>query len=133
MSVNNKRHHWIGVGVILKKKKAVLDNARKVDTPPNPGTQSIIFQDSTPIPKSNQALLQKRSSTVLSLLDLYKEEIDKNKQTDAEDKQDDLDAARNKINSADKDNQDKEIDKNLCTTALIILQQISKDQITDPV
>jgi hypothetical protein len=43
MSVNNKRHHWIGVGVESKKKKAVLlVNARKkVDTPLSPGTQSI--------------------------------------------------------------------------------------------
>jgi hypothetical protein len=39
MPVNNKRHHWISVGMESKKKKAVLDNVRKVDTPLNPGTQ----------------------------------------------------------------------------------------------
>jgi hypothetical protein len=38
---------------------------------------------------SNQALLQKNSLMMLSLLGVYNKEIEKNKQTDAEDEQDD--------------------------------------------
>jgi hypothetical protein len=53
---------------------------------------------------------------MLSLLHVYNKEIKKNKQTDAEDKQDDVDATMNRINSADNDDQDKDIDENIRTT-----------------
>jgi hypothetical protein len=71
---------------------------------------------------------------MLSLLVVYNEEIEKNKQTDADDKQDDLDATTDRINHSADDDRDKDsIDENLRTSALVLLQQISKDQITDPV
>jgi hypothetical protein len=70
---------------------------------------------------------------MLSLLDVYNEEIEKNKQTDAADEQDDLDATTNRINSAEDNDRDKDIDDNLGTSALVLLQQISKDLITNPV
>jgi hypothetical protein len=134
MFVNNKRHYWIGIGLESKKKKAVLDDARKVvDTALNPGTQSTFFKTPSRLPKSNQALLQKNSSMMLSLLGVYKEEIEKKKQADADDEQDNLDATTDRINSADDDQDKDSIDKNLCTSALVLLQQIFQDQITDPV
>ena len=40
---------------------------------------------------------------MLSLLGVYKEEIETNKQTYAEDEQDDLDATTDRVNSADDD------------------------------
>jgi hypothetical protein len=135
MVVNNKRHYWIGIGLEpKKKKKAVLDGARKVDTALNPGTQSTHFKTPPRLPKSNQALLRKKSSMMLSLLGVYSDEIEKNKQTDADDEQDDLDATTDRINSSDDDrDKDRSIDENLRTSALVLLQQISKDQINDPV
>jgi hypothetical protein len=81
----------------------VLDTARKVDTAFNPGTQSTFFKTPPRLPKSNQTLLQKNSSMMLSLLGVYKEEIETNKQTYAEDEQDDLDATTDRVNSADDD------------------------------
>jgi hypothetical protein len=136
MVVNsNKRHYWIGIGLEpKKKKKAVLDGARKVDTALNPGTQSTHFKTPPQLPKSNQALLRKKSSMMLSLLGVYSDEIKKNKQIDAHDEQDNLDATIDRINSSD-DGRDKDrsINENLRTSALVLLQQISKDQITDPV
>jgi hypothetical protein len=138
MVVNNKRHYWIGIGLEPKKKKtkkkAVLDGARKVDTALNPGTQSMHFKTPPRLPKSNQALLRKNSSMMLSLLGVYNDEIEKNKQTDANDEQDDLNATTDRINSSDDDrDKDRSIDENLRTSALVLLQQISKDQITNPV
>jgi hypothetical protein len=103
MVVNDKRHYWIGIGLKPKKKKAVLDGARKVDTALNPGTQSTNFKTPPRLPKSNQALLRKKSSMMLSLLSVYSDKIEKNKQTDADDKQDDLDATTDRINSSDDD------------------------------
>jgi hypothetical protein len=71
---------------------------------------------------------------MLSLLRVYSDEIEKNKQTDADDEQDDLDATTDRINSSDDDrDKDRSIDENLRILALVLLQQISKDQITDPV
>jgi hypothetical protein len=64
---------------------------------------------------------------MLSLLDVYNEEIEKNKQTDAEDQEDNLDATTNKINN------DEDGDKDADEKALVLLQQISQDQITNPV
>jgi hypothetical protein len=96
MVVNNKRHYWIGVGLEPKKKKSVLDDARKVDIALNPGTQSTFFKTPPRLPKSNQALLRKNSSMMLSLLGVYNEEIEKNKQTDADNEQDDLDATKDR-------------------------------------
>jgi hypothetical protein len=140
MVVNNKRHYWSGIGMEpkkkkkkKKKKKAVLDDARKVDTALNPATQSTLFKTPPRLPKSNQALLQKKSSMMLSLLGVYNKEIEKNKQTYANNEQDDIDATTDRINSADDDQDKDSIDKNLCTLALVLLQQISKDQITNPV
>jgi hypothetical protein len=70
---------------------------------------------------------------MLSLLGVYSDKIEKNKQTDA-DEQDDLDATTDRINSSDDDrDKDRSIDENLCTSAHVLLQQISKDQITHPV
>ena len=74
MVVNKDRHYWIGLGSeSKKKKKAVLDGARKVDPAFNPGTQSTFFETPPRLPKSNQALLRKSSSMILSLLDVYYE------------------------------------------------------------
>ena len=71
----------------------------------------------------------------LSLLDVYDEKIEKNKLADAEDEdeneQDNLDATSNRINH--EDDQEKDMDMNLRTSALVLLQQILKDQITGPV
>jgi hypothetical protein len=112
----------------------VLDGVRKVDTELNPGTQSTHFNTPPWLPKSNQALLRKNSSMMLSLLGVYNDEIEKNKQTDADDEQDNLDATTDRINSSDDDrDKDRSIDENLRTSSLVLLQQISKDQITDPV
>jgi hypothetical protein len=133
MVVNNKRHYWIGVGLEPKKKESVLDDARRVDIALNPGTQSTSFKIPPRLPKSNQALLRKNSSMMLSLLGVYNEKIEKNKQIDADDEQDDLDATTDRTNSADDDRDKDSIDQNLCTSALVLLQQISKDQITNPV
>jgi hypothetical protein len=116
-----------------KKKKAVLDDARKVDTALNPGTQSTLFKTPPRLPKSNQALLQKNSSKMLSLLGVYNKEFEKNKQTDVDNEQDDIDATTDRINSADDDRDKDSINENLCTSALVLLQQLSKDQITNPV
>jgi uncharacterized protein (DUF2267 family) len=69
---------------------------------------------------------------MLPLLDVYNEESEKNKQTYAQDEQDNLDATMNRINSAEDNDRNKDIDENLRTSALVLLQQISKDQITDP-
>jgi hypothetical protein len=69
---------------------------------------------------------------MLSLLDVYNEESEKNKQTYAQDEQDNLDVTMNRINSAEDNDRNKDIDENLRTSALVLLQQISKDQITDP-
>jgi hypothetical protein len=55
-----------------KKKKTVLDSARKVDTAFNPGTQSMFLKIPYRLTKSDQALLQKSISMILSLLDVYK-------------------------------------------------------------
>jgi hypothetical protein len=134
MVVNNKRHYWIGIGLEpKKKKKAVLHEARKVYTALNPGTQSTLFKTPPWLPKSNQAMLQKNSSMMLSLLGVYNEEIEKNKQTDADNEQDDIDATTDRINSADDDRDKDSIHENLRTLALVLLQQLSKDQITNPV
>jgi hypothetical protein len=130
MVVNNKRHYWIGTGLERKKKKkkAVLDGARKVDTALNPETQSTHFKTPPRLPKSNQALLRKKSSMMLSLLGVYSDKIEKNKQTDAGGEQDNLDTTADRINSSDDDqDKDRSIDENLRTSALVLLQQISKD------
>jgi hypothetical protein len=78
MVVNNKRHYWIGVGLEPKEKKSVLADVRKVDIALNPGTQSTFFKTPPWLPKSNQTLLQKNSSMMLSLLGVYNKEIEKN-------------------------------------------------------
>jgi hypothetical protein len=70
---------------------------------------------------------------MLSLIHVYNKEIEKNKQTDADDKQGDLDATTNRINSAEDDDRDKDIVDNLRASALVLLQHLSKDQIADPV
>jgi hypothetical protein len=98
--------------------------ARKVDTALNPGTQSTHFKTPPGLPKSNQALLRKKSSMMLSLLGVYSDEIEKNKQTDTDNKQDDLDATTDRSNSLDDDrDKDRSIDENLRTSALVLLQQ----------
>jgi hypothetical protein len=70
---------------------------------------------------------------MLSLRGVCNKEIEKNKQTDANNERDGLDATTDRINIADDDRDKDSIDENLCTLALILLQQISKDQITNPV
>jgi hypothetical protein len=72
MVVNNKRHYWIGVGLEPKKKKSVLDDARKVDIALNPGTQSTSFKTPPRLPKSNQALLRKNSSHLKRILHAFR-------------------------------------------------------------
>jgi hypothetical protein len=80
---------------------------------------SLPFARLAPPSKSNQALLRKKSPMMLYLLNLYNQEIEKNKQTYAGDKhQDNLDATTNRINSAENDDQDKDIKDNLRTSAL---------------
>ena len=84
------------------------------------------------LPKSNLALLQKNRMMMLSMLDIYNQEIKKNKQTHAdEDEQDNLNATMNRIKYGD--HQDKEMRENPCTLALHLLDQNLIDTSTAPV
>jgi hypothetical protein len=115
--VNKKRHLWIGLGWIKKKPAGSF----------NPATQSTFFKTPPRLPKSSHALLQKSRSMMLAVLDLYHQDIVKNKQADDDDdKNNNLEV--NKGNDRDK------MDKNLCNLAPVILEQISnEDKSTDPV
>jgi hypothetical protein len=128
-SINNKKHMWVGLG--LMKKKAVLLNSRQEPLPFTPETQSKFFKTPPRLPKSNLALLQRNRSMMLSVLDMYFQEIEKNKKvTDAdEDEEDNSDATITRINSED----DRDEMDNLRTSALLLLEQISTDKSTDPV
>jgi hypothetical protein len=115
--VNKKRHLWIGLGWIKKKPAGSF----------NPATQSTFFKTPPRLPKSSHALLQKSRSMMLAVLDLYHQDIVKNKQADDDDdKNDNLEV--NKGNDRDK------MDKNIRNLAPVILEQISnEDKSTDPV
>jgi hypothetical protein len=76
-SINNKKHMWIGLG--LTKKKVVLLNLRQEQLPFTPETQSKFSKTSPRLPKSNLALLRRNRSMMLSVMDMYFEEIEKNK------------------------------------------------------
>jgi hypothetical protein len=132
-SINNKKHMWI-LGLRLTEKKVVLLNSRQEQLPFTPETQWKFSKTPPRLPKSNLALLQRNRSMMLSVMDMYFQEIEKNKKvTDAdEDDEEDnhLDATITRINS---DEDQDEMHENLCTSALLLLEQISTDKSTDPV
>ena len=131
-SINNKKHMWIGFG--LTKKKVVLLNSRQEQLPFTLKTQSKFSKTPPRLPKSNLALLRRNRSMMLSVMDMYFQEIEKNKKvTDAdEDDEEDShsDATITRINS---DEDRDEMHENLRTSALLLLEQISTDNSTDPV
>ena len=129
-SINNKKHMWAGLR--LTKRKVVLLNSRQEQLPFTPETQWKFYKTPPRLPKSNLALLQRNRSMMLSVLDMYFQEIEKNKKvTDAdEDEEDNSDATITRINS---DEDRDEMHENLCTSALLLLEQISTDKSTDPV
>ena len=116
MTVNKKRHIWIGLGSIKKKPAGSF----------NPATQSTFFKTPPRLPKSSNASVRKNRSMMLTVLQLYNQDIDKNKQRDDENENNNLEV--NTSNDRD------EMDKNLRNSALVILEQISNnDKSTDPV
>jgi hypothetical protein len=118
MTVNKKRHFWIGLGSMKK----------KVVGPFNPATQSTFFKTPPRLPKLSHATLQKSRSMIRAVLHLYNQEME-TKQPD--DDKDNLDDSMNRRtnNGNDRD----ETDENLRNSALVLLEQISKDESTDPV
>jgi hypothetical protein len=130
-SFNNKKHMWVGLG--LMKKKVVLVNLRQQEQLPlTPETRSRFFKTPPRLPKYNLASLQRKRLMMLSVLDICTSKRLRNKVTDGadEDEEDNLDATITKINS--EDDRD-EMHKNLCTSALLLLEQILTDKSTDPV
>jgi hypothetical protein len=128
-SINNKKHMWVGLG--LTKKNVVLLNSRQEQIPFTPETQSKFFKAPPRLPKSNLALLQRNRSMMLSVLEMYFQEIEKNELTDAdEDEEDNSNATITRIKY--EDGRD-EMHKNLRTSALPLFEQISTDKSTDPV
>jgi hypothetical protein len=117
MTVNKKRHLWIGLGSFKNKKPA---------GPFNPATQATFFKTPPRLPKSSNALLRKSRSIILDVLQLYYQDIKQNKQPEPEDDKDNMEV--------NKDNDRDEMDENLRNSALVLLEQISnKDKSTDPV
>ena len=130
---------WVGLG-LRKKETVVLLNARQEKISFTPETQSRFFKKKTrPLPKSNLALLRRNRSMMLSVLDMYFEEIEKNKQltTDdaVEDEDDNSDATPTSITRRVNSEDDgvNEMHENLRTSPLLLLEQISTDKSTDPV
>jgi hypothetical protein len=116
MIVNKTRHCWIGLGSIKK----------KLPGPFNPATQSRYFKTPPRLPQLNHAALRKSRSMMLAVLSLHNEEIEKNKQPDDDDEDDNLEGNKGK------DLED--LDENLRNSALVLLEQISKkDTSIDPV
>jgi hypothetical protein len=69
---------------------------------------------------------------MLSVLNIYNQEIEKNKQVYADEGEEgNLDATMNRINNGD--DRDKEMHKTLRTSALVLLEQNFTDKSTDPV
>ena len=115
MTVNKKRHLWIGLGSFKKKPVGSF----------NPATQATFYKTPPRLPKSSNALLRKTRLMTLAVLDLYHQDIEKNKKQ-ADDDTDNLEVSK----GTDRD----EMDKNLRNSALVLLEQISnKDKSTDPV
>jgi hypothetical protein len=132
-TINRKHHYWIGLGS-MEKVTVVQKNVRGIALPYTPGSQSKFY-------KTPPRLLQRKSrSMMLSLLDVYNEEIEKNEQADADDKQDDLDATSNGIDADDKqddlddtsnridneDKQGKDMETNLRTSAQTVLNRFRR-------
>jgi hypothetical protein len=117
MTVNKKRHLWIGLGTNKKKPAGSF----------NPATQSTFFKTPPRLPKSSHALLRKSKSMMLAVLQLYYQDVEKNEQIEDEDGNNNLE-----VNKGGKDRD--EMDENLRNSALVILEQISnKDESADPV
>jgi hypothetical protein len=121
MTVNKKRHFWIGLGSLKK----------KLAGPFNPATQSTFFKTPPRLPKLNHATLQKSRSMIRAVLHLYNQEMEKNKQPDDDEDNDYLDESMDRANNGTNDR--NETDENLRNSALVLLEQISKDESTDPV
>ena len=121
-SIKKKRQFWIGLGSLKNKVLA---------GPFNPATQSTFYKTPPRLPKSNTALLRKSRSMMVAVLDIYNQEMEKNMQADEEEDEDNLD--RTLHSSAGGDDGEKEMDENLRNLALALLEQISKDESTDPV
>jgi hypothetical protein len=119
-SIKKKRHFWIGLG---SAKKVLVGSKKALAGPFTPGTQSTFYK--TP-PRLSKSVVRKSQSMMLAVLNLYQEESERNKQQD-DDENDNLDGSK-------KGNDRDEMDENLRTSALLILEQISsKDKSTDPV
>jgi hypothetical protein len=104
-TVTKKKYNWIGLESMKKKLAGSF----------NPATLQSSFFRTPPLrlPKSNQALLQKSRSMMLAALHLYNQEIEKNKLTDDDEDDDNLDPTmKKKVNNAG-NGRDQETDKNL--------------------
>jgi hypothetical protein len=128
--IKKKNYPWIGLGSKEVSKASLKNNSREIALPSTPGTQSTYYKTPARLLECNHATLQKNGSMMLSLLDVYNEEIEKTKQQDAEEGKDDLDASSDRTNHED---EQEDMDTNVRASALVLLQQISKDEITDPV
>jgi hypothetical protein len=89
MTVNKKRHFWIGLGSLKK----------KLAGPFNPATQSTFFKTPPRLPKLNHAMLQKSRSMIRAVLHLYNQEMEKNKQPDDDEDNDYLDESMDRANN----------------------------------
>jgi hypothetical protein len=78
-SIKNKKHLWVGLGFM--KKYVVLLNLRQEQLAVTPETQTRFFKATTNLPKSNLAWLQRKRLMMLSVLDMYFQEIEENKVT----------------------------------------------------
>jgi hypothetical protein len=117
MTVNKKRHLWIGLGSFKKKPVGSF----------NPATQATFYKTPSRLPKLCNVFLQKSRPMMLAVLQLYYQDLEQNKQPEPEDDNDNF-LEVNKGNDRD------EMDENLRNSALVILEQISnKDESTDPV
>jgi hypothetical protein len=67
---------WIGLGSMDKNKKVVVLNSREDELAFTPETQSKFFKTPPRVPMSNLALLQRNGSMMLSVMDLYYEQIE---------------------------------------------------------
>ena len=68
---------------------------------------------------------------IRDVLHLYNQEMEKNKQPDDDEDNDYLDESMDRANNGTNDR--NETDENLRNSALVLLEQISKDESTDPV
>ncbi len=119
-----------------KQEEAFLDrpwiNKKKLAGSFNPATQSTFFKTPPRLPKPNHATLQKSRSMIRAVLHLYNQEMETNKQPDDDEDDDNLDdSTMNRANNGKNDRD--ETDENFRNSALVLLEQISKDESTDPV